>query len=600
MDAMLAKMLHRGPDAYATWRGAAGVGLGHVRLAIIDLRTESNQPFVSTDEDVVLTYNGEIFNYVELRRELVRLGHIFRTKSDTEVLLKAYQQWGRDMCDRLNGMWAFVIYDRRRDLLFCSRDRFGIKPFHYAFVGGRFIFASEVKALLAVSRELAELDPGPVSKLLRASIGSQVSEHFCRGVRRLPAAHNLVVERSRSNLRRYWDYPAHIDRGISFESACERFRELLTDSIRIRMRSDVEVGITLSGGVDSSTIACLLRTFYHGEHQAFTAEFKGAAYDESVAAARLAGELGLSHHRIAALPSDFLATLARIVHHLDGPTPSPAVFPLWNIMRSMRGRIVVALEGQGADELLGGYHALYAPAAISDAVRSGRWGQAGRELRWLLAPRSNPLQSPIRGGLELARAVMPSAHRTWRRWRGDESVYSGVLAEGPDEHEDRADAPDYEESLANKLRHSHEGALTTLLHYGDAMSMAHSIESRLPFMDYRLVEFVFSLPGEFKLRDGHGKLLLRQAVRGLVPDPILDARTKKGFAVPIREWFRDRRREIVDPVLLSDRCRQRGLFEPVALERALSAHESGRVDLSNQIFRWLTLELWCRDALDAN
>ena len=593
LAAMLHTMPHRGPDASGIWRGARGIGLAHVRLAIIDLRPESNQPFASSDGDIVMTYNGEIFNYLELRQELKDLGHQFRTNSDTEVLLTAYRQWGQDVCRRLNGMWAFAIYDRRKDLLFCSRDRFGIKPFYYAMIDGRLIFASEVKALLAISRKLAVIDPGAVSKLMRASIAGHVPEHFCRGVRRLPAAHNMIVERSGNPLlKRYWDYPATIDRSISFEAACERFRELLLDSIRLRMRSDVPVGTTLSGGVDSSTIVCLLRTFYNGEHQAFTAEFKGTEYDESVAAGHLASRLELTHHRIASLPFDFLGTLTRIVHHMDGPTQCSATVPLWNIMRSMRGRIVVALEGQGADELLGGYYR-QAPAAVFDAVRAGHWRQAGRHLQWLVRH-----SSPLRAGLELTRAIMPSSHLTWRLLRGDESVYSGCLAKGPDKHADRGDAPIYPESIANELRRNHEGGLSTLLHYGDVISMAHSMESRLPFMDYRLVEFVFSLPGEFKIRDGSGKVLLKEAVRGLVPEFIIDNPYKLGFVVPIREWFRDQPDETIYPVLLSDRCRQRGLFEPKALERALRRHVSGRVDLSSQIFRWLTLELWCQELFD--
>lgn len=593
LAAMLRTMPHRGPDASGTWRGAQGIGLAHVRLAIIDLRPESNQPFASSDGDIVMTYNGEIFNYLELRQELKDLGHRFRTNSDTEVLLTAYRQWGQDVCRRLNGMWAFAIYDRRKDLLFCSRDRFGIKPFYYAVIDGRLILASEVKALLAISRKLAAIDPGAVSKLMRASIAGHVPEHFCKGVRRLPAAHNMIVKRSGNPLlKRYWDYPATIDRRISFEAACERFRELLLDSIRLRMRSDVPVGTTLSGGVDSSTIVCLLRTFYHGEHQAFTAEFKGTEYDESVTAGHLASQLELTHHRIASPPFDFLGTLTRIVHHMDGPTQCPATVPLWNIMRSMRGRIVVALEGQGADELLGGYY-MQAPAAVFDAVRAGRWRQAGRHLQWLVRH-----SSPLRAGLELTRAIMPSSHLTWRLLRGDESVYSGCLAKGPDKQAGRGDAPIYSESLANELRRNHEGGLSTLLHYGDAISMAHSIESRLPFMDYRLVEFVFSLPGEFKVRDGSGKVILKEAVRGLVPEFILDHPYKLGFVVPIREWFRDRPDETMYPVLLSDRCRQRGLFEPKALEGALCRHVSGRVDLSSQIFRWLTLELYCQIAMD--
>ena len=328
--------------------------------------------------------------------------------------------------------------------------------------------------------------------------------------------------------RRYWDYPEAIDRSVPFEVACERFRALLIDAVRLCMRSDVPVGTTLSSGIDSSSMVCLLRTFYSGEHQAFTAQFQDSEYDESVAAGKLARELGMSHY---AVPTsiDFLPALERVVHHMDGPTECPATLPLWNIMRAMRERIVVCLEGQGADELLGGYYQTVAPAAIADAIRAGRWREAGVALRTALLPEQEGFRGAARGGLEFARAAVPSAHRAFRRVRGDESVYSGVLVGGPDSQAERDDAPVYDEALSNRLRRSHEGGLATLLHYGDAISMAHSIESRLPFLDHRLVEFVFSLPGEYKLRDGRGKALLREAVRGHVPAAILGDRRKLRF-----------------------------------------------------------------------
>ncbi len=594
---MLQPIRHRGPDASGTWKEAPGVGIAHVRLAIIDLRAESNQPFVSSDGNLVLTYNGEIFNYLELRQELEGHGYRFRTNSDTEVLLTAYRHWGQDVCDRLNGMWAFAIYDRRQDFLFCSRDRFGIKPFYYAVVRGRFMFASEVKALLALARELATIDPDAVSKMLRGGIAAQTEQHFCRGVRRLPAGNNLIVNRSGTTLRRYWDYPSEINSDIPFEAACARFRELLVDSVRLRMRSDVPVGTTLSGGIDSSTLVCSLRTFHTGRHDAFTAMFGEEDYDESVVAANLAGALGLRHHSVQSPKEDLITVLERIVHHMDGPTQNPSTIPLWNIMKAMRGKIVVALEGQGADELLGGYN-LFVPQAILDAIRGRRWGQAAGLAGLLLAPARNPFYGTARGALQIARAMVPRAHATWRRWRGDERVYAPLVADCPDGEGDRDDAPRYPESLSNALRRSHEGGLRTLLHYGDAISMAHSIESRLPFLDYRLVEFVFKLPGQYKIRDGRRKALLVEAARGLVPDNIIDNPVKRGFVVPIREWFRDRPEDAVYPVLFDRRCRQRGLFEPKALRDAVRRHVAGTVDLSNQIFRWLTLELWCRNTMD--
>jgi len=288
LEAMIATMPHRGPDARGTKLIGASTGLGHLRLAILDLRPESNQPFEIDGGELTITYNGEIFNYVELRAELEALGEEFRTQSDTEVLLRAYRQWGADCQQRLNGMWAFAIYDRRRDVLFCSRDRFGIKPFNYVVHDGQFLFASEIKALLAAAPELARPDYDAVSRVLRASVGARCEATCFAGVKRLPPAHSLTVSRDGVRIERYWDYPHEVDRSLGYEQASERFRELLVDGIRLRMRSDVPVGLTLSAGVDSSTIAALVRTFYDGPLDTFTASYAGEPYDESARAAELA------------------------------------------------------------------------------------------------------------------------------------------------------------------------------------------------------------------------------------------------------------------------------------------------------------------------
>ena len=591
--AMVGAMHHRGPDAQGV-AVSGGIGLGHARLSILDLSPEANQPFDSSCGRFSITYNGEIFNYLELRDELEGLGHRFRTHCDTEVLLQAYQEWGSESVNRLNGMWAFVIYDRERDELFCSRDRFGIKPFVYALSRGRFLFASEIKSLLCVEPELASPDLATLSMIMRSPEGYRMEETCFAAVKRLSPAHNMVVSRDGIEINRYWDYPIHSDDSIGFEEASEELRAKLLDAVRLRMRSDVPVGSTLSSGVDSSTIVSLVRTLFDGHHDTFSAAYPGEPFDESGRAERLSSDLGMTPHLVPAVSEDFLASLDRCVRHLEGPIRSPAVLPLWNIHRLARTRVTVVLEGQGADELLAGYpHPCFVPA-MRERLRRGRYKEALTELRW--QSKTLGIKPVLLFG---GRALLPGAQDLYTRIRGDASVYSGDLASVEPRMPGRLiPAPPMDDVLNATLRTQHERGLVNLLHYGDSISMAHSLESRLPFMDYRLVEFAFRLPGHFKMRNGYGKAILRNAVRADVPEDILWKRSKLAFRTPVERWFRERPEETVYPVLKSEACRKRGIFDPVALDRALERHRSGKVDLSHIIYRWLMTELWFQRFID--
>jgi asparagine synthase (glutamine-hydrolysing) len=591
LRAMIATMPHRGPDARGAQVLAPGAGFGHVRLAILDLVPESNQPFAIDGGAYVITYNGEIFNYVELREELEGLGHAFRTRSDTEVLVRAYATWGADAVNRLNGMWAFAIWDRDRDELFCSRDRFGIKPFSYTEHDGRFLFSSEVKAMLAIAPELARPDHEALSQLLRSSVGGRSHRTCFAGVRRLPPAHNMIVRRSGIRLERYWDYPTDTMDGITAEEAAAGVRERLVDALRLRMRSDVPVGTTLSGGVDSSAIVCLLRSFYDDPHETFTASYAGESYDESDDAVALATRLGMNPNRLPAQDEDFLPTLRKVVHHLEAPVYNPAVFPLWNIMRGAREKVTVVLEGQGADELFGGYVRSAYPFSVLDHLAGGRLLSAAKAFRWNLRVCGAPATLMWTG-----RALAPWVHRFYRRIRGDERVYLGPLrdAAGGSPARRNGRMPGV---LNRHLRDQHEGTLVDLLHYGDAISMAFSLESRLPFMDYRLVEYAFRIPGHLKVGEGRGKLVLRNAVRRDVPLEVIDSRRKLGFPTPIAKWFRERPDVTIEPILQGAACRERGLFDPAAVDATIAQHCAGR-DHSYNLFRWTITELWFQEFID--
>jgi asparagine synthase (glutamine-hydrolysing) len=593
MAAMLAMMPHRGPDASGVRVFDSRTVLGHVRLAVLDLRVESNQPFEIDDGELTITYNGEVFNYIELREELQALGHVFRTHSDTEVILRAYRQWGPDALLRFNGMWALAIYDRRRDTLFCARDRFGIKPFNYVVHRGRLIFASEIKAILAVAPELAQPNYDALSRVLRISAGAR-SEHTCFDlIKRLRPAHAMTVTRAGIRVERYWDFPEDQNKDLTFEEAAEALRDLFTDSVRLRMRSDVPVGLTLSGGLDSSSIACTVRSFFDKPFDTFTAAYEGQANDESPKARQLSEELGMTSHLVAAKPRDFLATLRKLIWHLESPVTMPAVFPLWNIAELASGKVTVLLEGQGADEVLAGYKFNFIDAVL-DQMRQARPAHAARETLW--AVRTLGLKWTV--FLAGRRLNPPLLHKSFRLLRGDGKVYTGPLR-------GRAEDPDALRSISRNdgrlnasLIEQIEGGLVNLLHYGDAISMAHSIEARVPFLDHRLVEYCTRLPGSFKYRNGHGKAILREAMRGCVPDRILNERSKLGFPVPIAQWFREHPEETIYPVLRSAECRRRGIFASDHLERAIARHLRGRVDLSNIIFRWILTELWFQEFID--
>ncbi len=419
--AMVQRMRHRGPDAQCA-TVYPGVGLGHARLSILDLSPEANQPFESDDGRFSITYNGEIFNFIELRSELESLGHRFRTTCDTEVLLHAYQEWGEQSVNRLNGMWAFTIFDRQRDELFCSRDRFGIKPFVYAFSNGRFLFASEIKALLEIDPELASPNYSSLRMILRSPFGYRMEESCFAEIKRLPPAHNMIVRGDGFEINRFWDYPTKTNTSIDFEEAGEELYSILRDAVRIRMRSDVPVGSTLSSGVDSSAIVGLVRSVFDGHHDTFTASYPGEAFDESERAEHLSRSLDMSSNSVLAVSKDLLGSLAGCVEHLEDPIHSPAVLPLWNIHELERTKVTVVLEGQGADELLAGYsHNCFVPA-IHDRLRRKRYADALHELRWQIGTMG--IRFIVLFG---TRTLFPRLQDPFTYFRGDGLVYAGAL-----------------------------------------------------------------------------------------------------------------------------------------------------------------------------
>lgn len=610
----LGRLAHRGPDARQHRIVDDRIALGHARLSIIDLDERSHQPMVFRDRYWIV-YNGEVFNYLELRQELEALGHRFMTEGDTEVVLHAYHEWGEDCVKRFNGMWAIAIYDRESRTLFCSRDRFGQKPFCYAVVGGEFLFASEIKALLKYAPELAEPAYDVIANFCRTSVGAQHPETWFKRVRRLQPGCNLTVDAmGEVRTSRYWEYPEGPSSDLDFEQATAQYKSLFQDAVAIRMRSDVPLGVTLSSGVDSSSIACVMQSLDPSPHHSFTARFRddeelvqdasiyqdsSRRIDESVVATALSKRLNLQQHVIDTDYRDLVPQLTRIIYHLESGNSSPAVIPLMQLLERAREDLTVVMDGQGADELLAGYITSVIGPAQQDLLRSRRFMEAWRGLREYLKTYT------VRAGLLLAvrhaSNNLPWLTAVQQRVQGLSAIYGPKLRG----HPPKKDFPDSERgakegALTRRLREQHSGGLVNLLHYGDAISMANSLEARMPFLDHRLVEFVWALPGPFKVRMGVGKYIHREAMRGLVDDGILDERAKYGFTTPIDRQFR----KIYAPgqgpldVLLSERCLSRGLFDRKGLKRLISRHRSERANHGPLLFRLLSVELWFRVFID--
>jgi len=603
----LLTMIHRGPDSNQIQVFDKDCILGHVRLSIIDLSDENAQP-LQIDNRYWIVFNGEIYNYIELRNELKDAGYQFRTTGDTEVILRAYQYWGKDCVSRFNGMWAFVIYDCLECALFCSRDRFGIKPFYYATINGQLIFSSEIKGIISYSPQLKVPNYSIISNYCRKSIGAQTRETWFENIYRIEPAHCLTVNSKGVKSYRYWDYPREIQHEITFSDAVNTYRELLSDSINLRMRSDVPVGFTLSSGIDSSSIVCLLKNKFSGNKNTYTASFSKTSFhksekqnfkqditiDEPDLVKKLTRNLDLNSHIIEIDYSNYLENLKRIIRHLESGHGSPAIFPLDQILLEAAKDVTVVLEGQGADELLGGYINDVYPIYLLELIKKFRIRKALHEL--VIFMKTYSMKMAIM--LCIRQSDLSLMKRLYYRISGIETFFKGRLRKFNEISDHPREPIGFDDRINAHLFKAHTGILVDLLHYGDAIPMAHSLESRQPFMDYRLVEFVFTLPFIFKIQNGKGKYLHREAMRGIVPEDIIDNPVKLGFDSPLSELYTLEGEGTAISVLLSDKCISRGLFSKDAIIKAFKEQKENKKNHSRLLFRLLSVELWFREFID--
>ncbi len=578
------------------------VCLGHRRLSIIDLSPSGRQPMANDRRDTFVVFNGEIFNYLELRAELAAMGHAFRTHSDTEVILHAYEQWGAGCVQRFNGMWALSIWDQRKREMFCSRDRFGIKPFYYWLDESAFIFASEIKGILRALETRPGANRSVIGDFLIDGSLCRTADTFFEGIQRLLPAHNLTVSAEGARVSRYWNYPEAAPPCNEGE-ATERFQALLDDAVRLCLRSDVPVGIALSGGMDSSSILALASRTQHSQRlKAFTAVFPGQPYDESEYAELAARASGAELFCIDDRSPNLLDDLTRIIWTMDYPALDPQVLSRWRLMRLASEHVKVVLEGQGADEMLAGYPVRYFAPYLLDELGNRARGRGGVPLRDLAqACRTVHREYGNLAWYGLIRQLTPRnlSLRWLRRMQAKNQVFTPEFVRANPGRQEAIPDGIYGDRLTSMMHYDHAtGILPMLLKFGDALSMSFSVESRLPFLDHRLVEFVFSIPPNRKLQGSLTKGILREAMAGVVPERILSRTDKVGFRTPVDRWIAEHMDSTIRPILLSKQCKERGIFDTRSLERVLERQISGKALLQNSIFRWLSLELWFRLFID--
>lgn len=526
---MIEPIKNRGPDGQHIWL-SKGVGFGHARLCILDLDARSDQPMVDPATGCVITFNGEIYNYIELRDELVSHGYVFETSGDTEVILKAYEHWGTDCLNRFNGMWAFALYDPRTETLFCARDRFGVKPFVYGLAEGSLVFASEAKAILAVYPQLGTPNAAFLRHFIEVGDFAGSESTFYQGLKNLLPGHFFVTTHgSLPKPKRYWHFkPRPLSPLPSEEEVLNGFKALLVDAIRLRFRSDVPVGACLSGGLDSSSIVGIASKLFNTSLSTFSCIYPDfPQVDESRYIQKTTEKFGCQAHWTSPTHTNLLEAMIQSIHEQDGPTGTPAVLSQRAVMALAHGKVTVLLDGQGGDEVLGGYHS-YFPYSLQGLLRQFfRAPSPGSFWKFWSARQAIEKRTGTR--------FLPKFHHL--RKKAKKRVEFSRPRFGLTALDDLQ--PPYQDDLSAKMMEDLLLTMPNLLHYEDRNSMAFSLESRLPFLDYRLVEYMFSLPPTFKINQERTKVLLYETVEGLLPEEIVHRKDKMGFATPGQHWFRD-------------------------------------------------------------
>lgn len=601
---------HRGPDDAGIFIDGR-VGLGHRRLSIVDVAA-GHQPMTNEDGSLQIIYNGEIYNHADFRAELEARGHVYRTHCDTETILHLYEDHGEACVTYLRGMFAFAIWDAKQQELFIARDRLGVKPLYYAHLDdGSLFFASEIKAIFQANALRPEINFALLPDYL-ANHATSGEDTLYRGVKRLLPGHTLKWKDGRVEIRKYWDvsFAKLKDDGRTDADYIAEWRELFETSVRLRLMADVPLGMFLSGGIDSSAIAAVMSRMVDEPIKTFSVAFAEREANELSYARLVADAYKTNHHEVVVSPEEFFHALPRLIWHEDEPLAHPSSVALYFVSLLASQHVKVVLTGEGSDELLAGYARyrktilnlslgkLYrgiTPSLVRDAMRGGVQNLPASRLRQKLLRSFLSVPPDIESIYFDNFAVFPLSMQplllsgeTAERI-GSLDPYAGVRA---------ALAETDARSLLDRLLYADiKTYLHELLMKQDQMSMATSVESRVPFLDHKLVEFTCSLPERLKLRGGTTKYILREAMKGILPEPIL-SRSKMGFPVPIGSWFRGAYRSIVDEYVLSERAMSRGIFNSDFVRQLVTRHQSGAENHDERLWALVNFEIWQRQFID--
>jgi asparagine synthase (glutamine-hydrolysing) len=596
---------HRGPDGHRIWVHPAGhTGFAHRRLSIIDIETGA-QPMTNAGGNTIC-YNGEIYNYIELRKELS--GYDFRTHSDTEVILAAYEKWGEDCVNHLRGMFSFAIWDEKKGHVFCARDRFGIKPFYYTQQGNVFYFASEAKTLLPFLPEI-RTNVNALKDYLFFQLCVGESTLF-EGVKELPPAHSAILKNGNAQIRRYWEVYYNLDFDHTSKYFSEKLEALIYDSVQVHTRSDVPIGSYVSGGIDSGIVASVASKFRDDgkEQLAFTGKFSyGELYDESFYARKLAEKANIQLYEVDITSQDFIDSIQKVIYHLDYPVAGPGSFPQYHVSKLASKHRKVVLGGQGGDEIFGGY-TRYLIAYFEQCIK-------GAIDNTLTSGNFVVTYESIIPNLVSLRNYKPLLKEFFREglFESIDQRYFRLINRAPDlkgevRWDDLGSYSPFEsfskifngsnvgkESYFDKMTHfDFKTLLPALLQVEDRMSMAHGLESRVPFLDHPLVEFAATMPADVKFKDGSLKKILTNTMQKELPQEILNRKDKMGFPVPLNDWMKTDLKEFIADIFGSEASKHRPFFNHDEIIKGLtSENQFGR-----KVWGLLSLELWHKEFHD--
>lgn len=594
---------HRGPDGEGIWiHPSKGIGFAHRRLSIIDLAT-GKQPMCDESGNYVC-FNGEIFNYLELKQEL---GGSYRTESDTEVILKAYERWGEDCVNHFNGMFAFALWDEKKHSLFCARDRFGIKPFYYAVQEDCFFFASEIKALLPFLDDI-QTDVEGLKDYLTFQFCLYGKTMF-KGIKELEPAHRILVSDGQVEVRRYWQIYYELDWDHTETYFQNRLEELIYDSIRLRIRSDVPIGGYVSGGIDSSVIAAIASDMVKGKNFAgFTGKFScGEEFDESRYAQEVADEHSFPLYQMDIKPQNFSENIRKVIYHLDEPVAGPGAFNQYMVSQLAAQYRKVVLGGQGGDEIFGGY-TRYLVAYFEQCIKGAIEGTMNSG-NFIVTYES------IIPNLVSLKNYKPMLRNFWKDglFEALDKRYYRLINRAPDiadciRWEALGDYNPYDTfehffdagnvghgSYFDRMTHfDFKSLLPALLHIEDRMSMAHGLESRVPLLDYRLVELAATIPSNFKLKNGDMKYIFKKTMASVLPKSIQERKDKMGFPIPLNAWLKKELKYFVEDVFSSHRAMQREFIDNRPVMNKIQKEE----EFGRNIWGLLSLELWQQEFHD--